>query len=132
MILGAIGYPFTTIPDAALALARGRRLQPVDVIVLAELLRLRRRLRDSCWTTRAVVMAATGRSEPVLRRSLRRLARHGLIDHVKVPVPDPAEPRNRTGWRYMFLFVDRQTASHARELGVGNDPQTAHARELGV
>ena len=112
----ALGYKFDPIPRRAIDLVASRELQPIDVEVLALLLRYRSRLRTSCWTTIARLATGIGRSESTVHRSLRRLRAAGLIRHEQIAdrgEPDPDEPRNRTGWRFYFAWMDPTPASPA-------------------
>jgi hypothetical protein len=109
-----LGYEFDPIPRKAVDLVASHVLQPVDVEVLAILLRYRSRLRTSCWTTIGRLAEGIGRSESTIHRSLRRLQSAGLIRHVQIAErgePDPDEPRNRTGWRFYFAWMDAVPSS---------------------
>jgi hypothetical protein len=104
-----LGYEFDPIPRQAVDLVAAHVLQPIDVEVLALLLRYRSRLRTSCWTTIGRLSVELDRSESTIRRSLHRLKAAGLIRHVQVAErgePDPDEPRNRTGWRFYFAWME--------------------------
>jgi predicted transcriptional regulator len=120
-----INYAFDPIPKTAVDLVVSKNLKPIDSQILAILLRYRSRMRDSCWTTIPRLAKGVGRSDSTVQRSLRRLKEIGLIRHMAVEVPDPDEPRNKTGWRFYFAFMDGNDASrahaHARCLGVNSD-----------
>jgi hypothetical protein len=116
-----LNYAFDPVPKAAADLVATKALKGIDTQVLTILLRYRSRLRDSCWTTIPRLAAGVGRTDRTVQSALRRLTLAGLIRHVAVGIPDPDEPRNRTGWRFYFAFMDESPASragaHARSLG---------------
>ena len=101
-----LGYPFDPIPKRALDLVEQGTISRTDYLVLVELLRFRRVYRGSCWTSKKTIATALGISTKTVQRSYRRLSDAGLIRMAEVAVPDPDEPRNRTGFRIHFLFVD--------------------------
>lgn len=109
-----VGYDFDPLPST---IRRDilLRLAPIDHLVLAILISFAVWRRDSCWTTIRTIAARLrairpGRSgkptvcERTVQRSLERLKAAGLIDHRRVPKPDPDQPDNRTGWRFYFLW----------------------------
>jgi predicted transcriptional regulator len=101
-----LDYRFDPVPKIATDLVAAGTLQPIDLQVLALLLRYRSRLRTSCWTTIPHLAREIERSERTVQRSLKRLQAAGLIHHVEVPTPDPDEPRNKTGWRFQFAWME--------------------------
>jgi hypothetical protein len=112
-----LGYSFDAMPTAMLGMVRDGKLKAIDALVLTVLLRFRRRSRDSCWCAKHTLSKEIGRTERTVRSSLRRLGECGLIEQVPVPKPDPDEPRNRTGWRIVFLWL----APPGRVKGPGPD-----------
>ena len=101
-----IGYPFDPIPKLALDLVEQGAISRTDYLVLVELIRFRRLYRGSCWTTKKIIAQALGITTKTVQRSYRHLSDAGLIRMAEVAVPDPDEPRNRTGFRIHFLFLD--------------------------
>ena len=101
-----IGYPFDPIPKRALELVEQGTITRTDYLVLVELLKFRRLYRGSCWTTKKTIAQALGITTKTVQRSYRRLSDAGLIRMAQVAVPDSDEPRNRTGFRIHFLFID--------------------------
>lgn len=81
------------------------RLRPLDAQVMIHLLRYRLRIRHSCWSTNRVIAGKVGCAVRSVQGSIRRLDRHGFIERVPVPIPDPDEPANRTGYRIVFLWL---------------------------
>jgi hypothetical protein len=100
-----ISYPFDATPKWVNGLVKEHRLQPLDVLVLNELLHWRLRFVASCWCTVETIATNLERSPRTISRSLARLSTADLIDQRRVPKPDPDEPRNRTGWRITFLWL---------------------------
>jgi hypothetical protein len=129
MNLGAIGYLFDPIPRKAEAAVMSGALRPFDLWLLIRLIRLRGPLADSCWTTIPHLCKQLGQSKQTILRSLKRLIKARLIRRERVPRPDPLEPRNRTGYRIIFLFM---VETAAEESGCNPATQTAGARELGA
>jgi hypothetical protein len=101
-----IGYPFDPLPKLALDLVEQGTITRTDYLVLVELLKFRRLYRGSCWTSKTTIAQALGITTKTVQRSYRRLSDAGLIRTAEVAVPDPDEPRNRTGFRIHFLFID--------------------------
>lgn len=101
-----LGYSFDPIPRFLDDLIRDRKLKAVDELVLKHLLRFRR-LPDSAWTTKAVLAAAIRRTPRTVQSSLARLTDAGVIAQTRVPIPDLDDPRNVTGWRFVFLWMVR-------------------------
>ncbi len=90
-------------------------LKPIDHRVLMILIGFAIWRRDSCWTTVKIIAdhldairpgpsRSTTASERTVQRSLGRLKAAGVIDHRRVPKPDPDQPSNGTGWRFYFLW----------------------------
>jgi hypothetical protein len=124
---GPLGYPFTAVPqslwdaiaahqalpppDPKLSQAErwkitNDRLKLMDAAVMAVLCNFAWRVRASCWCTNEKIAEKLGGVDlGTVKRSLRRLALYGFIQRVRVPKPDPDEPKNRTGWRFILLFV---------------------------
>lgn len=101
----SLGYKFDPVPQNLLDLVRAGELSPVDSQVLAVLLRFRSRLKFACWCAKSTIAEKVGCSTRTVQRSLGRLAQAGLIAQEVVDVPDPDEPRNRTGWRIVLLWL---------------------------
>ena len=105
-------YRFNAVPAD---LKRIPGLQPVDHVVLEIVLEFTTIYRDSAWCAMPTIAqrlaGRSGRPAACVRtvqRSIKRLKAAGIIDHVKVSPPgkvDPDEPRNRTGYRFHFLFM---------------------------
>ena len=126
----ALGYKFTAVPDSLLDLihlhahldvppresdpAKERerrrmlddRLKRIDADVLGEIIGWKKLFRASAWVKKETIAKALGVSVKTVQRSFRRLEIHGFIAQVRVPKPDPDQPKNRTGWRIHFLFVE--------------------------
>ena len=121
-----IPYSFDPIPSAV----RGdRRLKPIDHVILAILVTFAIWRRDSCWASVATIAARIpalqpGRSgqatasERTVQRSLGRLISAGYIRRERVANPDPDDPRNRTGWRFYFLFAPGQATPESPDARV--------------
>ena len=80
-----------------------------DQAVLVELLRWRNQYRHSCWVTKDIIARNLQCSDRTVQRSLRRLEDAGLIRPAVVSPPghpDPDDPRNRTGWRIHFPWLN--------------------------
>jgi Helix-turn-helix domain len=111
-----LGYSYDPIPSAI----RGdRRLKPIDTLVLAILLSFAVWRRDSCWTTIGTIAARLPAQRPgrsgstvacdrTVQRSILRLIAAGYIRRERIAKPDLDDPKNRTGYRYYFLFVPVQ------------------------
>jgi hypothetical protein len=100
-----IGYAFDAVPKFLSEMIRDGRLKATDELVLTQLLRFRSRVKDSCWTVKAVVAKATGLSPRTVQRSFARLSAAKVIEHRPVECPDPDEPQNQTGWRIGFVWL---------------------------
>jgi hypothetical protein len=118
-VKGSSHHAFAPIPCFVLDLIhqrdeKGRRkILPIDFTVLAILLRYRTRLKNSCWTTVARIAGELDCCERTVQRSLKRLKDAKVIRHVQVAPHgemDPDEPRNRTGWRFYFVWLDDKEA----------------------
>jgi hypothetical protein len=108
-----IGYQFVAMPPIAFELCGQGKLPWSALGVLASLVRFQDRVPGSCWTTigelAKIMTAANGHSLETNERTARRLLSQifgvGLVGRRVVPVPDPQEPANRTGYRYDFLWA---------------------------
>jgi hypothetical protein len=100
-----LGFKFDPVHRGLREDVQPGRLKPIDVLVIAILLSFRRHRKDSCWACKATVAARLYRSPKTVQRSLARLEACGWIRQAAVPVPDPDEPRNRTGWRIVFTWL---------------------------
>lgn len=114
-----LGYRFDPVPRHVPDLVHAGTLIPTDSLVLAILLRFPRADQGeaSCWCTKSAIAARLNLSPRTVQRSLGRLGDAGLIEQRPVPNPDPADPRNRTGWRVVFLWM----ASAGYQAGPGPD-----------
>ena len=131
-----INYPFDPVPKIATDMVAAAILKPIDLEVLAILLRFPRRIRTSCWTTwstiASLITSATTKrvsqettlNERTVRRSFYRMRDAGIVRHIKVDVPDPDEPRNKTGWRIVFAWMEN-------EGGANESTKYAHAHAHG-
>jgi len=103
-----VGYPFVAYPAHIMGpLIRQGKLIPRDVSVLTVLISFANQFRDSCWCKIKTIKEQANCSERTVKNSLGRLAEHGVISHRKVSEcgePDPLQPQNRTGWRWVFLW----------------------------
>jgi len=97
-------YKFDAMPRV-LPLVKAERLKWVDLGVLLALLYWRKGMAMSCWTTVAIISDQTGLSERWVQYSIERLIAAGVIDRRKCGKIDPDDAKNRTGWRYHFLFA---------------------------
>lgn len=100
--------PDPELPPAERRKVIGDRLKPIDADVMQVLINFRTRVKDSCWCAKATIAAKIRRTERTVQSSLRRLELHGFIAQVNVATPDPDEPRNKTGWRIVLLFVETE------------------------
>lgn len=100
-----VGYEFDVPPRCVLDDIRPQKLSRIDSDVLGVMLRFRRTHKASVWITKGVIAEALGVDERTVRRSLARLKQFGWISHHRVPKPDPDDPKNRTGWRFVFLWI---------------------------
>lgn len=117
-----LGYSFDPVPKSVPEMIRDGRLGAIDAQVLAVLLRFRKRVRHSCWCSKATVAAKLGRSPRTVQRSLFRLGQAGLIEQAPMESPDPDDPGNRTGWRIVFLWLtpaDYRPGSGPVRAGLG-------------
>jgi hypothetical protein len=113
-----VGYAYDPVPKSV---RYDRRLKAIDHVIVAILVSLAIWRRDSCWTTIRFIASQIpairpGRSglavvcEKTVQRSIKRLMDCGHIRREAVPIPDPDDPRNTTGYRYYFLcHVGRAT-----------------------
>lgn len=100
-----LGYSFDPVPIFVEKKIRDGDLNGTDERVLTHLLRFRDRLKFSCWTSKATLAAKMGCSPRTVQRSFGRLSRAGVIAQQRLTVPDPDDPRNRTGWRIVFPWL---------------------------
>jgi DNA-binding Lrp family transcriptional regulator len=100
-----LGYEFDPPPKFVLDLVCEKKLKRIDGDVLEMLLRFRRARRDSCWCAKSTIADKLGVTPRTVQSSLKRLAALGIIQQVEMDVPDPDDPRNRTGWRIYFLWM---------------------------
>jgi hypothetical protein len=107
-----VGYAFDPVPKS---LRRDPRLKLIDRTIVAILISLAIWRRDSCWTSmrylasqvpaiRRGKFARSFISAKTAQRSIKRLMTFGYLRREAVPVPDPDDPRNATGFRYYFLW----------------------------
>lgn len=80
------------------------RLRSLDTHVLKTILGFKPRVSYLRWCPQRVIMERLGKKERTIRLSYRRLARNGFIRLRPVPVPDPDDPRNKTGYQIVLLF----------------------------
>jgi hypothetical protein len=102
-------YTFDAPPKILHDLIRQKVLKGRDQAVLVELLRWRNPYQNSCWATKDIIARNLQCSARTVQRSLRRLEDAGLIRQAVVSPPghhDPDDPRNRTGWRIFFLWLN--------------------------
>jgi hypothetical protein len=106
-----IAYQFVAMPPIAFELCRQGKLEWSDLGTL-EILIGYQHVPGSCWTTIGAIaakMASNGRSletnERAIRRSFARIFEAHLVERKVVPIPDPQEPVNKTGYRYDFLWA---------------------------
>src|SRR5262249_37407117 len=100
-----LGYDFDPIPKCTLELIRNKRLKPQTIVVLQVMLRYRKKKTNSGWTTTDRLALETGFSEATVNRYLTQLKTVRLIERRKLLGPDPIDPKNRTGYRFYFLFI---------------------------
>jgi hypothetical protein len=104
-----VGYSFDPLPRVAFDLLVQGILEPYDLVVLTVMIRHRIRPKTHCWVAMDQFVRTLNRKgkypERQVQRSLRRLAKAGLIFRVTVPKPDPEENRNNTGSRFELHFV---------------------------
>jgi hypothetical protein len=117
-----IGYTFVAMPPIAFELCRQGKLPWSALGVLESLIGFQKHVPGSCWTTTgtlAGIMESNGRSletnERAVRRSLSEIFAVGLVGRRAVPIPDPQEPANRTGYRYDFLWPNDVMSSRIPE-----------------
>jgi hypothetical protein len=114
-----IAYQFIAVPRAIM---RDIRLKPIDHAVVAVLISFAILYRDRCWCTvgciasRVAGRAGASVSVRTVQRSIGRLIAAGHIARERVPLPDPEDARNRTGWRFRFLFAVDQAAEQVARM----------------
>jgi hypothetical protein len=113
---------------AARGLPRSGELLPIDLAVLDRLRRLRAQGAASCWTSIRFLAREVRRSQRTVWRSLGRLLAAEQIDRVRVARPDPDDPRNRTGWRFVFPGGQEGRAAQATDATDRNVTRIARAR----
>jgi len=103
-----VGYPFIAYPVHVMEpLVREGKLISRDESVVIVLISFANQFRDSCWCLPETVSGKLGCRLRTVQSSLARLSKHGVISHRKVAPrgePDPLQPDNRTGWRWVFLW----------------------------
>ncbi len=102
-------YAFDAPPKILHDLIRQKVLKGRDQAVLIELLRWRNQFRHSCWATKDIIARNLQCSARTVQRSLDRLQAAGLIRQAMVSPPghpDPDDPRNHTGWRIFFPWLN--------------------------
>jgi len=103
-----VGYPFVAYPTHIMGpLVSQGKLKPRDETVVRILLSFANQFRDSCWCRIKTIATQANCSEDTVNRSLARLEKHGVVSHRKVAEtgePDPLQPPNKTGWRFVFLW----------------------------
>jgi Helix-turn-helix domain len=104
-----IGYPFVPTPRIAIEKVLTGEIDARALVLLIVLLRWGTKYNSSCWVSIKKLSRETGKSEATVHRYLASLREAGLIRHVAVPRPDPDDPRNQTGWRFYFLWIDGVT-----------------------
>ena len=122
-----IDYSFDAVPKQARELLEQGQISRTDYAVLIELLKFQKAFRGSCWTTKSKIAEALGISTKTVQRSYRALSDAGLIRMSEVARPgfeDPDEPKNRTGYRIHFLFVDTMHPAGPEDRRPPADRQT--------
>lgn len=100
-----LGYKFDPVPRAAFEASKAKKILSGDIEVLAALLRFRSRLKFACWCTNRTIASKVGCSVRTIQRAIIRLSKAGLIAQEDLGGSDPDDPRNRTGWRIVFLWL---------------------------
>lgn len=124
-----LGYIFDPIPRSARDAVAEGRLKAIDLAVLGVMLEFRTRLITSCWITRRVIAKRLNRDEKTIQRSWRRLRNAGFLRLVEIPAPDPDEPRNGTGYRHYFAWMEAASSGPDRPervAGTGAPPPSDH------
>ena len=114
----SMGFPFLPVPEAVKKAIREKKLKSIDGIVLGMMLR-QRGLTESCSArncTRRKIGDELGKGWQVIYRSFVRLKTKSLgpapgvpwIEHYEVPIPDPDDPHNSTGYRIRFPWINRE------------------------
>ena len=101
-----VPFPFIAFPQQALNPLAAGKIKLVDVGVLLVILKFRQNGQMTAWVKTETIVRLTGVSEPTVHRSLRRLAKAGLASREACKRPDPIDPKNRTGFRFVLLFQD--------------------------
>jgi hypothetical protein len=100
-----IDWKFDAPPRDILKDIRRGKLSRIDKDVLGVAVRYRTIRKDSAWVTKRTIADELGVTPRHVQSSIARLVRFRWIDHVEVGREDPDDPRNKTGWRWVFLWV---------------------------
>jgi hypothetical protein len=121
-------WEFDAVPRVILHDVRRGGLSRIDPDVLGVILRFRGPRRDSVWITKKKIAAELGVSPRTIQSSIKRLIQFRWIDHWPVGPVDPDDPRNRTGWRFFFLWVLEDGLRSLGDLPAERLPAWAKAR----
>jgi len=92
------------IPRAMRDAVAQRRLKPIDLLVTGVLLE-HRRVRHSTWRSNQRIAQDVGKTVRTVQASLGRLRDQGFVRRVRVAIPDPDDPGNETGYRFLLLWL---------------------------
>lgn len=117
-----LGYAFVPVPRVAYNRRKEGLLKNEDLFVLGELIEFRGDDSASCWMTPETLAKRLGLSLSTVKRSLRRLRKAGLLRRDSVSKPDPEDPRNMTGNRLRFLWMNESNVALTVFPGVTSEP----------
>ena len=85
-------------------LMRRDRLQDFDAHLMAELLRYKPLVSYARWATKSYLARQRKCSPRRVQYALRRLIDRKFLTRQIIPIPDPDDPRNENGFRYLLPF----------------------------
>jgi hypothetical protein len=102
-----ISFLFDPLPACVFDLVCQGKLTGDDAIVVVALSRWRKDPSSTtCWTTNKLLVKRTGFSKSKIQCSLRRLAKADVVHRIKIPKPDPLDPRNKTGYTFLLRYAE--------------------------
>jgi predicted transcriptional regulator len=116
-------FQFDAVPRDAMDLLALGKLEAIDCIVLALLVRWRQRGTDWAWSSNDRIAQAAGVSERTVTSSVARLKAAGLAERTKIG-RDTNCPGNRTGYRFRVIAFDQCTQSQSLRVDPHNQSQS--------
>src|SRR5271157_1011064 len=127
-----IPFPFIGFPLEALNLLAAEKIKPVDTSVLLIILRFRQSGKMTAWIKVETIARLMGMSPTNVRRSLRRLAKAGLIKRECCGRPDPSDSMNMTGYRFALLFQSLDMQSRGLPPAAANSDGSFESDGIGT